>query len=122
MTVQDLTETDADVAGFEQRWRPWHEAPDKALADPHGFLAITSLHWLQAEGQRFPDAPGEWATGPDGVPGVLAEGEALEVDAVGGSGEHHFGVIPERGSVFARSGDAVIEVAKRGGHDIVRPR
>jgi uncharacterized protein len=31
-------------------------------------------------------------------------------------------VIPERGGVNASWDDAVIEVAKRGGHDIVRPR
>jgi uncharacterized protein (DUF1684 family) len=37
-------------------------------------------------------------------------------------GRHSFGVIPERGGVNAVWGDAVIEVARRGGNDIVRPR
>ena len=38
------------------------------------------------------------------------------------AGRHAFGVIPERGSVNAVWRDAIIEVVKRGGHDIVRPR
>jgi hypothetical protein len=37
-------------------------------------------------------------------------------------GRHSSGVIPERGGVNAVWGDAVIEVARRGGNDIVRPR
>ncbi|SFF73265.1 Protein of unknown function [Streptomyces mirabilis] len=37
-------------------------------------------------------------------------------------GENRFGVLPERGGLGAERGDAVIEVAKRGGHDTVRPR
>ena len=92
------------------------------MADPHGFLAVTNLHWLHEGPQRFADAPGVWSTGPEGVRVVLDEGEELLVDGVAVRGEHDFGVIGERDSLFPVSGDAVIEVAKRGGHDILRPR
>ncbi|ACU71668.1 protein of unknown function DUF1684 [Catenulispora acidiphila DSM 44928] len=119
MTVQDVA---ADVDAFAQTWREWHSGHEDRLADPHGFLAVTSLHWLHEEPQRFPDAPGAWSTGPDGVRVVLAEGEELIVDGAAVHGEYSFGVIGERASLFPVSGDAVIEVAKRGGHDIVRPR
>ena len=37
-------------------------------------------------------------------------------------GTYDFGVIPERGGRTAGFGDAVVEVAKRGGRDILRPR
>ncbi len=37
-------------------------------------------------------------------------------------GRHSFGVISERGGVNASWGEVLIEVAKRGGRDIVRPR
>jgi uncharacterized protein (DUF1684 family) len=122
MTAYDLIEQPVDRPAFEQAWQDWHREHQTRLADRHGFLAITSLHWLSEEPQRFPDAPGEWSTGPAGVRVVLAEGETLEYDGASVHGEHSFGVIAERGSLFPVAGEAVIEVAKRGGHDILRPR
>ncbi|MFI0444088.1 DUF1684 domain-containing protein [Actinomadura sp. 6N118] len=120
MTVQETTS--AEAAAFAERWREWHAAKEARLADPHGFLAITGLHWLDEEPQHFPDAPGTWTTGPDGPVVILDEDEELVVDGETVRGEHRFGVLPERGGVTALWRDAAIEVAKRGGHDIVRPR
>jgi hypothetical protein len=119
MTVHDTRE---DVDAFIADWQEWHRSQESRLADPHGFLAITNLHWLTGEPQRFPDAPGTWSTGPDGVTVQLGTEEELHVDGVAVTGEYSFGVIAERASVSAVWGDAVIEVAKRGGYDIVRPR
>ena len=112
----------ADLGEFTAAWRAWHARQEARLADPHGFLAITSLHWLTGTPQRFGDAPGAWHTGPDGVLVELADGEELLIDGTAVRGWYSFGVIPERGGINASWGDAVIEVAKRGGHDIVRPR
>ena len=117
-----VSETVPGVDDFSAEWNAWHRRQEARLADPHGFLAITSLNWLTDEPQRFPDAPGEWTTGPDGVVVDLAEGEELLIDGSPVRGRHSFGVIPERGGVNAVWGDAVIEVARRGGNDIVRPR
>jgi uncharacterized protein len=111
-----------DTGTFAADWETWHRQHETVRADPHGFLAITGLHWLTGEAQRFPDAPGEWWTGDDGPVVRLAAGEALVVDGAPVHGEHAFGVIPERGGVTVGSGDAVIEVARRGGSDVVRPR
>ncbi len=105
-----------------QTWAEWHAGHERNLADPHGFLAITSLNFLDATPRHFPDAPGEWSTGPDGVTVELADGESLTVDGAEVTGRHNFGVLPERGGVFPGFGDAVVEVAKRGGFDIIRPR
>jgi uncharacterized protein (DUF1684 family) len=110
------------VDTFTEQWQEWHRRHETARADRHGFLAITGLHWLTEEPQRFPDAPGEWSTGSDGVIVELRDGEELVVDAAPIRGRHRFGVLPERGGVTVGWGDAAIEVAKRGGHDIVRPR
>jgi uncharacterized protein (DUF1684 family) len=121
-----VTETAADQAvtdrAFTDEWRAWHEQHEVRRADPHGFLAITGLHWLTEEPQRLAGAPGEWWTGPSGPVVRLADGEELVVDGAPVHGEHAFGVIPERGGVDAVAGDAVIEVARRGGADVVRPR
>ncbi|GAA2014683.1 DUF1684 domain-containing protein [Catenulispora yoronensis] len=117
MTVQDV-ETDT----FAHDWQEWHNGHEARLADPHGFLAITNLHWLQETPERFPDAPGAWSTGPDGVHVTLAEGEELILDGTPLHGDHTFGPIPERASLYPKAGNASIEIAKRGGHDILRPR
>ncbi|MEV4559585.1 DUF1684 domain-containing protein [Kitasatospora sp. NPDC049285] len=117
MTTQEI-----DLATFAREWEEWHLAHERALADPHGFLAVTGLHWLDAEPTRFPDAPGAWSTTAAGVVVELADGEELVVDGTPVRGRHSFGVVAERDSLYARAGEAVIEVAKRGGHDLVRPR
>jgi uncharacterized protein len=119
MTVQSI-----DSTAFAQEWTEWHRQHEAALAAPHGFLAITGLHWLSEAHERFPDVPGAWSTGPAGITVELAEDEELVVDGdpIRGPSSHSFGVIPERGSVTAAAGDLVVEVAKRGGHDIIRPR
>jgi uncharacterized protein len=117
MTVQDV-----DPTTFEQEWADWRQRREAALADPHGFLAITSINWLSEELQGFADAPGLWETGPGGVIVEIADDEELIVAGVAVHGRYSFGVIPERGEVLAESGDAVIEVARRGDYDIVRPR
>ena len=107
---------------FEQDWARWHRDHETRLASEHGFLAITSLNWLSDQPQRFPDAPGTWTTGPGGPVVSLGDGEVLVIDGIRVTGGTTFGQIPERGGVNARSGEAVIEVARRGGNDIVRPR
>lgn len=110
------------MTAFAQQWHQWHTQHEERRAAPHGFLAITGLHWLNGTPQRFPDAPGSWTTGPDGVTVTLAEEEQLTVDGTVVTGTHHFGVLPERTDIKVTAGEAVLEVAKRGGFDILRPR
>ena len=107
---------------FEQDWDAWHADHERRRADPHGFLAITGLHWLDETPRRFPDAPGAWATGPAGVTVTLADGERVTIGGEQVTGTHHLGPIPERGGVTVAFGDTVVEVARRGGFDIIRPR
>ncbi|MFF4755520.1 DUF1684 domain-containing protein [Streptomyces sp. NPDC002514] len=117
MTVQDL-----ERQTFTEAWEQWHRQKEEVLAGPHGFLAIASLHWLSEGPARFEDAPGAWSSSAEGVVVELAEGEELTVDSAVVRGRYDFGVIAERDSLYIGAGDAVIEVAKRGGHDILRPR
>jgi hypothetical protein len=107
---------------FTREWARWHEQQEARLADPHGFLAITSLNWLSPQPQRFPDAPGRWSAVDDRVTVELAADEDITVDGAVIGGRHTFPVIRERGAILAVAGDAVLEVAKRGGHNILRPR
>ncbi|MGX1371886.1 uncharacterized protein (DUF1684 family) [Streptomyces canus] len=54
--------------------------------------------------------------------GGLDEGQELTVDGRVVRGRHDFGVIAERGSVYADWGGTRLEIAKRGGQDVLRPR
>ena len=117
MTVQDI-----DRSTFEADWAAWHRRHEELRAGPHGFLAITDRHWLTPEPQRFDDAPGAWSAVADSVTVTLDDGEELAVDGEPVHGTYQFAPIPERGQVNATAGDAAIEVARRGGHMIVRPR
>lgn len=117
MSVQDV-----ERQSFTEDWEQWHRQKEEVLAGPHGFLSITSLHWLSAEPARFEDAPGAWSSTPRGVVVELDQGEELTLDGETLHGRHDFGVIAERDSLYVGAGDALIEVAKRGGQDILRPR
>ncbi len=76
-----MTSADIDQDTFTREWRRWHERHERARADPHGFLAITAIHWLSDEPTRFEDVPGAWSSRTDGVRVVLAEGETLDSTA-----------------------------------------
>jgi uncharacterized protein (DUF1684 family) len=119
MTVQANQE---GTGTFAADWEEWHRNVEARLAAPHGFLAITGLHWLAQAPQSYPDAPGRWWTGEDGPTVRLGHAEELVMEGHPVRNEHRFGIIPERGSIMVVWGDAVLEVAKRGGHDILRPR
>lgn len=113
-----------DRAAFGREWEDWHRAHEARRADPHGFLAVTGLLWLSPEPTAFEGIPGVWSTGPDGpvVELELGAGETIVVDGARVEGRHSFGVIAERGGLVVGFDGGVIEVAKRGGHDILRPR
>lgn len=115
-----------ETAPFAAAWQEWHAAHERHRADPHGFLAVTHLHWLGSSEARLEGAPGTWSVENDAVRVVLEPGETLERDGEelnGAAGATlTFGPIAERGGINLVSGERVIEVAKRGGEYIVRPR
>lgn len=117
---------------FEAAWADWHAAHERLRADPHGFLAVTHLHWLDASPARLDGAPGTWSVEDDVVRLVLEAGDHVLRDGQqlnpGGTGATVFlGPIAEREGLNLRVEDAgaghtVIELAKRGGRYVVRPR
>jgi uncharacterized protein (DUF1684 family) len=125
-TAMTATISHTSVEQFAQQWREWHAHHEARIGDRHGFLAVTSINWLTETPQRFPDAPGAWSSDATGVHVILADGESISVDGRPVSGSHDFGVLPERSSINVNwqdgANEVVIEIAKRGGYDIVRPR
>jgi uncharacterized protein len=121
MTTDQITDG-TETTDFHRDWHTWRLEHDRALAAPHGFLAVTGLHFLTAESTPFPGVPGVWRTDVDGVHVDLDESETLTFEGSAISGHHDFGVLAERTGLIVESGDVHIEVAKRGGFDILRPR
>ena len=119
MTVSDIT---FDATAFATEWEQWHAEHERNRAHEHGFLAITGLHWLGKQPITLPDAPGSWTTAENGPVVELAESESLTLGGATLSGRHEFGPIPERGGINVEFDRGVIEIAKRGGRDLLRPR
>lgn len=122
----NVQHTETALESFDADWQEWHAAHERQRAHPHGFLAVTHLHWLGSEAARLEGVPGTWSVEADVVRVALEAGESLqrdgqELNAAGGAALE-FGPIEERGGINLASGDTVIEVAKRGGEYIVRPR
>ena len=117
---------------FLAAWADWRAAHERHRADPHGFLAVTHLHWLDSSPARLDGAPGTWSVEADVVRLVLRAGERVlrdgqELNADGTGAAVVLGPIPEREGLNLRVEDAgaghtVIELAKRGGRYVVRPR
>ncbi|WP_087873223.1 DUF1684 domain-containing protein [Arthrobacter globiformis] len=131
MPTSTRTESDSSTAAFTAEWEQWHAAHERRRADPHGFLAVTHLHWLGAEPSRLEGVPGIWSVKDDAVTVVLEAGESLlragkELNSGAPNAEGGIAVvfdpIAEREGINLTAGPAVVELAKRGGEYIVRPR
>ena len=109
------------MSDFLGEWQAWHDAREERLRDPHGWLAITAIHWLTEAPQRFDDVPGEWRQ-EHAVTVTLGPGETLTAGStLLTEGVHELGPLDEQG-LTVTFGDAVAQVADRDGRSIVRPR
>ena len=55
----------------EHRWARFRAARDAALAEAHGWLSLTSFHWLTDQPSGRGDVPGRWSA-TDGAASVTA--------------------------------------------------
>jgi uncharacterized protein (DUF1684 family) len=117
-----VTSQPARDAHFRAEWAAWRREHEARVGDPYGYLAATGLHWLGPGPERYDDAPGAWSAGPDGVEVVLADDEEITVGGQVIRGRHGFGPLAEREAFRARAGDALLEIARQGGADFLRPR
>lgn len=106
---------------FLGEWQAWHDAREQRLVAPHGFLAITGLHWLDDTPQRFGGVPGEWCVGAEGVVVALGPGEVLMLDGTELRGQALLGPVGDAG-IRVSAGEVLIEVARRGDAVLLRPR
>lgn len=68
-------------------WASWHTEREATLREPHGWLSLTGLHWLDAAPAAYPGLPGLWrVAGADEVEVVARAADGLTLPA-GGAGE-----------------------------------
>jgi uncharacterized protein (DUF1684 family) len=111
---------------YETDWQDWHAAREQVLTAPHGWLSLTSFHWL-------PDAPSHL----DGLPGrfSVADGHAVleasaddgyrvraEDDDIPVDGVVRAEVAEAKSLEWLVLGDVVVELALRGGRYAIRTR
>ncbi|WP_066586561.1 DUF1684 domain-containing protein [Cellulomonas timonensis] len=120
MTTTDIS-TDLDRAAFAAEWEAWHAAREEYFRAPHGWVAITALHWLTSDSATLDGVPGRWSSvdGTVRIEAAASDGVTLpDGSTVDGAAE----LTPVEGApgLAVRAGDLLLEVARRTGHDIVR--
>jgi len=101
--------------GFTAQWQDWKTARERDLAEPHGWLALVSLDWLEDEPREYPGLPGRWWQDADAAH-VDPQGAALEHEGAALTGVHRFELVNSGPGTRVSSGDLEIEVARRGGY------
>lgn len=60
-----------------ESWTRFRQARDAALAEPHGWLTLTSFQWLGAEPAPVEHVPGLWSADPEGASVTAGPDDAL---------------------------------------------
>ena len=104
-------------------WQKWHSARERELDTPHGWLSLTSFHWLPGSTAKLPGLPGLYSV-QDGE-AVLAASAADGYSTADGApvdGTVRAQVAEAKSLVWLTLGDVVIELALRGGRYTIRTR
>ena len=116
----------AEVRAYEADWQQWHTAREQVLATPHGWLSLTSFHWLPDRPAQLTGLPGRFSvvdrhavleTSTDDGYRVRAEDDDIPVDGV-----VRAQVAEAKSLDWLVLGDVVIELALRGGRYAIRTR
>ncbi|WP_138445371.1 DUF1684 domain-containing protein [Sinomonas susongensis] len=110
------------------RWQRFRENRNRALAEEHGWLTLTSLQWLTPEPSPVELVPGLWSTseavGLETAVLTARADEGLvfdeEGDPVDGTFSAHLS--NEESLNWVRYGTIVVELAMRGGRYAIRTR
>ena len=107
---------------LETSWADWHRRREAVLRQPHGWLSLTGLLWLDETPRRFPGVPGEWVVDGDAAEVTATAAEGLEVDGGVLDGTTSLTVAEQGSKILATAGGVYVEVALRSGRYALRPR
>jgi uncharacterized protein len=121
MTVVESI-TGAGAAEWADRWRAWRAERERDLRDPHGWLSLTGLYWLDTESSTIDGLPGRWSADRSGVAVHADSTDDLRLDGAVIDGIAR--VEPAEGAPGIRvaAGVVRIEVIRRDGRFAVRVR
>lgn len=109
--------TATTAPSLQAAWNAWHAEREEELRAPHGWLALTALHWLTPEPSAVPGLPGRWSATPDGVVVTAAAADALAVRTTGGprtvDGTVTLHPVDGLPGTLVEVGDKVVEVVRR---------
>ena len=110
--------------GARAAWEEWRAERRAVLAEPHGWLSLTALHWLSEEEAAHGDVPGRWRVRPgDGAVVVRADaGEDLRDGDVPVDGELVLHPVDGEPGPRLRAGEREVEVLRRGEGAALRVR
>lgn len=109
-------------------WQQWHSARERALATPHGWLSLTSFHWLPHLPSALSPLPGSFSVddghailtaGVDDGYALLGDEDGLRVPV---DGRIRAQVAEAKSLEWLSLGQVIVELALRGGRYCIRTR
>ncbi|MEJ2871361.1 DUF1684 domain-containing protein [Actinomycetospora sp. OC33-EN08] len=95
-------------------WQRWHDEREATLREPHGWLSLTALEWLEPAPRTIADLPGTWAAPGDGTVVITAAaGDGVEVDGEVVDGATAVTPVDGAPGVLVTVGERVVELARR---------
>ena len=114
----------AELSRLTQRWERFRSGRDTSLADAHGWLTLTSFHWLPTTASVLPGIPGLWSS--DGTAASLTAAAEDHLTLVE-SGEPVNGtvtalLVDEESLLWVSYGSVVVELGMRANRYMIRTR
>lgn len=106
---------DVETGQFTRQWQEWKTSRERQLAEPHGWLALVSLDWLQDAPQQYPGLPGLWWQ-DDEAAYLDPQGADLTHEGERVTGVRRFELVNSGAGTRVVAGDVEIEVARRSGY------
>lgn len=103
----------------------WRARREQELREPHGWLSLTALHWLDSGAGRIPDLPGTWRVADDGSVAISAgPGDGVVPPGHDGPWEGTVHVRPVDGApgVMVAVGERMVEIVRRTDEHALRIR
>lgn len=107
-----------------QRWERFRVGRNEALASDHGWLTLTSFHWLGQDPQKFDAVPGLWSVS-DGAAVLTASAEDGFILLASGApveGELSTTLSDEESIMWVAFGSVVVELGMRANRYMIRTR
>ncbi|GAA4782457.1 DUF1684 domain-containing protein [Actinomycetospora chlora] len=112
----------AGTVDLAQEWRAWHAEREDTLREPHGWLSLTGLHWLDGEPRAYQDLPGTWRASEGGAEITATAAHGVSVDGVAVDGTTRVEPVDGKPGVLVAVGDRRVEVIRREEHLALRVR